>query len=615
MTKSNLTIYSEPFGSTGNIGDNFLRLLGAPTLDRLQTLIREAVQNVADASIQGSGPEIEIRLRHLTAEQHRTLASRIFRELPHGSPSKDCLQDMRSRERLLVMEICDFGTIGLGGPTRADRMPAETEVTDFIDFLRNVGTARDTQQGAGTYGFGKVALYTASRCDTIIVDTLPRGSGPEGRRLIACHAGNSYSKNEGNVMRRFTGRHWWGVADTDDGIVDPVTGDVASQIAAELGLPTRDGGRTGTSIMILDFDSGGEGIDVLGARVVESLLWHFWPRMMRDAPTEKRFNCRVEVEGSAISIPFPDDIAPLHLFSKAMQAARRGTGNDVRPISSRRPKQRLGTLAIERGLRVPRRKLVEPDSLFPDPVNHIALMRPVELVVKYIEGQPLPDERVEWAGVFVASDKEQVERAFADSEPPAHDNWVPDYLPKSSWAKRYVNVALRKLKSAALEMGLPSQAQAGDPHANAPLARLAGRLGSILEGVEGDGAGRRRRTPGGGRNPRPRRATATQPNFERLETSRDGPVAVFSTRVVQDSGRTGAVLSARGEVAVEGTTLRDPDGAIVQPIVLSIRSVESGRSERGGEVELSGDDGIFEIRVRVPENCAVRATAKVLPGT
>ena len=53
-----LGLYSEPYGTTGNIGENFLRLLGTPSSDPLQTVVREAVQNIADAAKLGQGPEI-----------------------------------------------------------------------------------------------------------------------------------------------------------------------------------------------------------------------------------------------------------------------------------------------------------------------------------------------------------------------------------------------------------------------------------------------------------------------------------------------------------------------------------------------------------------------------
>ena len=303
MTHVRLSPYSEPYGATGNIGDNFQRLLGAPSLDRLQTTIRESVQNIADAAKLGVGPEIEIRLRRLTPEQQKVLASRVICGQLREPRSQALLSAMRSTRQLVVMEICDFRTTGLGGPTRSDRIPSDAKHTDFIDFIRNVGTARDTAHGGGTYGFGKVALYRASKSRTIVVDTLPHGSGPVGRRLIGCHVGSSFEMPQDGMRRRYTGRHWWGIPDPKDGVVDPATGESARALASALGLPSRDAGRSGTSIMILDFDTDGDELHDVGSRVVEGLLWNFWPRMMRDTPAEKRFTCRVQVGGTPLEIP------------------------------------------------------------------------------------------------------------------------------------------------------------------------------------------------------------------------------------------------------------------------------------------------------------------------
>ena len=613
MTVEMLSLHSERYGTTGNIGENFQRLLGAPSLDPLQTVIREAVQNVADAALPSTGPEVRIRLRRLTADQRQCLDSRVLRALPREPHSEALLAAMRSRETLTVMEICDFGTAGLGGPTRSDCIPEGESQTDFIDFLRNIGTARDTVQGGGTYGFGKVALYRASRCGTILVDTLPHGSGTSSRRFIGCHVGRSFEVPENGFRSRFTGRHWWGVADPDDGVVDPVTGKDAKDLASGLGFPKRNRERCGTSIMVLDFDMDDEDLETVGRRVVEGLLWNFWPRMMRDTPPDRRFECNVEVDGSRLPIPFPEDFPPLDLFSKAMRAARSREGNDVRPISSRRPAKLLGTLAIERGMRTQRRPVVEKDSLFPSASHHIALMRPIELVVKYMAGEALPEERLEWAGVFVASDDEEVERAFADSEPPAHDDWIPANFPRGR-AKSLVNVALTRLGEVAAEMGVTGTAQPGSSAEGPPLARVAGRLGTALEGVGGDGAGRRRAT-GGRRRTRPRRATTSRPLFERLELTDAGTTAVFSTEVSQDALRTGSSLTARAAVAIDGSSASVVDGGIQQPEIVAISSVEGDLSASGASLALAGKEGNFEITVLVPDDYAVTVQADVLTGS
>jgi hypothetical protein len=610
VTKPIMQLHSEPYGSTGNIGENFRRLLGAPTLDPLQTVIRESVQNIADAAKLGKGAEILIRIRTLEAAQRDILGHHVLSELPAEPTSNRQIRATLDQEPLVVLEICDFATVGLGGPTRSDRIPVGTKQTDFIDFLRNIGTPRDTGHGGGTYGFGKVALYRASSCSTIIVDTLPHDSGPGDRRLIACHVGRSFEIPEAGMLRRFTGRHWWGVRDPEDGVADPLTGVRADELANALGFPDRSQWGSGTSIMIVGFQIEGEDLSVVANRIVESLLWNFWPRMMENGPTRRHFKCTVMLEDEVFPVPEPESLAPFDLFCKAMRAARRREGNDVRHIESQRPAKFLGTLAVEKGLKSPRRHLVATDSLVPDQLHHIALMRPVELVVKYLEGNPLPDERLEWAGVFLASDEDEVERAFADSEPPAHDDWVPDNLSKGN-EKRYVNIALRRLREAASEMGLQPALPAKNGHEGPPLARLAGRLGSVLENVGGDGASRRRVTSGGAGS-RPKRARATRPVFERLEVRKGDKVAVFSTEVTQDAKHRGAVLQATAAVAVEGTGLGRAGEDAPSPEVISIRWTKGDETAEGGVFALAGREGRLEICVKVPENCAVTADADVL---
>ncbi|WP_018000095.1 hypothetical protein ACNKFW_01825 [Paracoccus sp. TD-10] len=612
MTLSPLELHSEPYGSTGNIGENFRRLLGAPTLDPLQTVIREAVQNIADAARPGVGSEILIRLRTLSDTQHDILRSVILAEVPEEPGSSATISGFLEAESAVVLEICDFGTVGLGGPTRSDRIPVGTEQTNFIDFLRNIGTARDTEQGGGTYGFGKVALYRASACSTIIVDTLPDGAGTEGRRLMACHVGRSFERPENGMRRRFTGRHWWGVKDPEDGIADPATGAAASALASHLGLPDRDPGRSGTSIMILGFQPDEGNLTVTGNRIIETLLWSFWPRMMRSAPAKHRFACKVMVEDQELPVPAPEDLAPFDLLCKAMSAARARKGNDVRRIESQRPQKFLGTLAIEKGLRSPRRHLTADEDvrLVPGQMHHIALMRPVELVVKYLEGNPLPDARLEWAGVFIASDEDEVEQAFADSEPPAHDDWVPDNLPRGN-EKRYVNIALRRLREIAAEMGMEPISPRPGEGSGPPLARLAGRLGAVLENVGGDGAGRRRGSGGSGGG-RPSRARASRPVFQRLEAGDAGRIAVFLTEVTQDTRRSGVKLVASASVAVEGATLGSADDTVGRPDVLSVRWLDGEAETAGNTLDLGGREGRFEIRVLVPEDCAVTADADVI---
>lgn len=603
-----LSLFSEPYGSTGNIGENFRRLLGAPGLDPLQTLVREAVQNIGDAATLGHGPEIIFRIRTLTNGQRQALSDYVFTDLTEEENSRRRFREFLDKESPVVLEICDFHTGGLRGPTRADRIPIGTDKLDFINFLRNIGSPRDTSQGGGTYGFGKVALYRASRCSTILVDTLTADQ-PGIRRLIGCHIGASFERPEDGMSRRFTGRHWWGRPDPKDGVVDPVEGANAAEIAAALGFLPRGPGRTGTSIMILDFDTEDENHERIGRSIVDSLLWNFWPRIMRDTPPDRRFACYVEVDGKTLDVPDPDELPGFELFTKAMRAARTGSGNDVRRIASQRPIKDLGVLAIETGRRTLHRHSVVSYDAFPDPCRHIALMRPVELVVKYLEGEALPDDRLEWGGVFITSSDDDVEQAFAESEPPAHDDWIPDNLQKGP-AKTYVNVALRTLKAHAINMGALPERRGGEV-VGPPLARVAGKLGMALEGVSGDGAGRNRGSGGGGgqRSTRPR---ATRPEFQRLERDAQGIVAIFHSDVRQGRGCSGLALLAVAAIAVEGASIAKIDDPDLRPQVLSIKSLTSGAVSASDRIDLEKEDGEYEIRVRVPPECAVTVDVNIL---
>lgn len=607
------SLHSERYGATGNIGENFLRLLGMPALSQLQTVIREAVQNIADAAKLGAGPEILIRLRHLSPDEMSCFRQRLMAELPKEPSSRRDLSSFLASDAPIVLEICDFGTTGLGGPTRADRVPIGTVRTDFINFLRNIGSPRDTEYGGGTYGFGKAALYAASRCRTIFVDTeVEEGDGRE-RRFIGCHIGSRFEVEEGGMLRQYTGRHWWGVGDAAAGIADPAQGDAAAELARAVGLPDRDGGRSGTSIMILDFETDGEELSVIGQRIVEGLLWSFWPRMMQGLPSTRRFMCRVVVGDTELPVPAPEEFPPLDLYCKAMRAARSGTGNDVRPVVSQRPARHLGRLALEKGLRATRRPIVQQGSLFPDIAHHIALMRPVELVVRYLEGSPLPDERFEWAGVFLVDREEEVERAFARSEPPAHDDWVPGNMEKGH-ARTFVNVALRDLEKAARDMGEAEASRVPGAAEGPPLARVAGRLGAALVGVGGDGAGRRRGRAGGqgggggaGRGPR-----ATRPVFERLHREDGTTLAIFVTELRQDASRSGRILVARASVAMDGGASARLDESVEQPEVVRIRAADGSLTGTASTLAVDGTEGRFEILVRVPSDSAVTVDAQLL---
>ena len=609
-----LQLFSEPFAKTGNMAaEGFKRLLGRPTLGLLQTLIREGIQNVLDAAQGHSGPTVLIRLRTLSTDQQQALGQTLLAERPRGDATREDIDASLAKPGLRVLELCDFGTEGLSGPTRADAPHDGEEPLNFVNFLRNVGAARDTHHGGGTYGYGKSSLYAMSGCSTVVVDSQTRCAGREERRVMACHLGAAFdATSDDGERRRFTGRHWWGVLDGADS-VEPATNESAIAVSTALGMPHRNATQTGTSILIIDPIIGDEGMRATIDDVVETVLWNFWPRMAASTPEHRKLKVEVELDGEKVPVPAPEEFPPLDLFAAAM-AEHRSKGNDLQPIRCDRPKKHLGNLVIRKGLRADRRgPAIRDGSLIPKQSSHIALMRPVELVVRYIEGEPLPDRRFDWAGVFICSETDEVEEAFALAEPPAHDDWIPDNLPKGN-AKTFVRVALKRLN----EIARPHSNQtisASIPAEKGPsLAATAARMGAFLDRVSATGPGKPARKQS---VPSPRKSLAiSSPRFEGLQLGENGqPVARFRAELQNDASDRNLHLVAEPYLVVDGgSTASDdlPDGFELN--VAQIVLAEARKAPEGPWIHVGHQGGTVDVLVPVVPGAALGLKLRLHSG-
>ncbi|MDO6461300.1 hypothetical protein Q4485_11375 [Granulosicoccaceae sp. 1_MG-2023] len=588
-----LELYSEPFAVTGNLaGEGYSKLLGRPPLDLLQTVLRESVQNSLDATKDGYPPGVSIRSRVFTEKQSTALKEYVFRSLPPNNATP-MLSEAINSPALRVLELADFNTSGLGGPTRADKAADPGEELDFVNFLRNVGASRDTKLGGGTYGYGKTSLYALSECSTILVDTQTQYGGKPVRRFMGCCLGAKYKADRGDGPLNFTGRHWWGRAE-EDGVVDPLTGTEAQELADSLGLPPRSVEDTGTTIVILAPHLPEENID---ATIVRAVLWNFWPRMCDSTPLQRKLKVSVEIDGESYLMPKPEHFPPLDLFAQAMKEVREDAAS-VEPIVSKRPKKHLGKLVITEGARNKRHPAALIDEEWPASSSHIALMRPVELVVKYLRGEPLSDGRFEWAGVFVCSDEDEVEQAFADAEPPTHDDWMPESMPKSN-AKTYVNVALRELTKRAKNYAVPELNAGEEGGSGVSVAGAASKMGTLLGPVSGSGPGKPRSGGGGGSKSSGETRVAT-PQFSHLELSDGVKIAVFTSKLTKGAETAPLVLTAVPYLVVDGGQLGSADlPAGCEPQVHELR-IGKGVAVRADRIRIGESGGVVECSVVLP---------------
>lgn len=597
-----LDLHAESFPASGGMAaDGMKKLLGTPALSLLQTVIREAVQNSWDARLPRHQVHFQIRLRHLASSEVDALRDVIFDDLPAAPSSSKPMRRFLAQKRSLVLELSDFGTKGLGGPSRANVVPAKGEPNDFVNFVRNMGVRRDTLMGGGTYGYGKSSLYVMSRCSTVLINSVSLGrAGTPVRRLIGCHLGDAHDVGK---RERLTGRHWWGRWRDDDGLVEPITGSEAAKLAKALGLPDRGPAGTGTTLSILDPELDDRSLEEVAGEIQETLLWFLWPKML-DNGRGPAIRFSLEVDGSEVAIPHPETFPPLDLFIEAYRAVK-AEGGDLHTITCERPARILGHCAIRRGYRGRRTPLIDPEeSIIPEASAHIALMRPVELVVKYIEGTALPSEEHEWAGVFICSRDREIEESFVAAEPPAHDDWIPNQLPKG-WPKRFVNVALSRLTSLARTYAYPDLETVAPSSDQPSLARAADRLGQLLPfGSVDDGAG----APGGrgatGTSRGGSRWRVSEPRFHSLEEGSNGAEAVFevdltnaSASLLRVKALPAAIIDGKlappeeSGLAVAFICWEDTDGWIMQADALLAVP--------------SGDGGTYRMRIRVPDEAAV----------
>ena len=576
-----IRLQSEPNPPSGTItAEGLLNTMGRPKLSATEMLIRESLQNSWDAGrIAGVQPHYAIRLFTPAPEQIEAYRH-FFTDRPTGEtcPVRSGLGQFFSSESPVLMEISDRGTVGLGGPTRADG----DDAGDFANFLRNIGKPRDVEQGGGTYGFGKSSFYLMSGPQLLIVDTLTKDGDREERRLLAHAAGESFN-HEG---RHYTGRHWWGVSSNEiPDFVEPALDGDAAAIAQSLGFSSREAGDTGTSLMLLnprledlvDLQAGSalgltdELRRRIGFRLQEMLLWWCWPKLVRDVDDVAPMRINIDCFGQDFSPPDPDSVPQLFGFAEALRQARQKREEDA--IRSMSPKKLSGHLVIsdrKLGALVPDqrwKRVLGEEALIPEAMAHVALLRPAELVVRHEAGRVSEGDDNEWTGVFRCSDEPEIEEAFALSEPPAHDDWEPSQR-LTRTQKVIVNTALKRLRFERQKRSGRNQPDPAGSTEGDSVASLSRRIGAALIGLGRGGAGAEPRAPRQpGTRKRKLRLSKPIPSGTRLE---DGRVLTsFEITLLGDSAAQ-AKVSIRPSIQADVSSTEESAPNGLKPVVTAI---------------------------------------------
>lgn len=640
-----LDLQSETYPPTGSIAaEGVKNQLGRPKADRLAVMVREAVQNSWDASA-GEGPVLfGIHCWQATGEQLEVLRNTVFRTVP----PETAINAQLARESGYMLTVYDRHTVGLGGPTRADVGAEPGQRTDFVDFLRNIGQPPDHEFGGGTYGYGKAAFYTATHLRAICVHT--RCSTPAGleSRFLAAGLGRQFTDREGRNGKRYTGRHWWGRL-SGDGVVDPLVNREADLVAEALGLPAYPDGGRGTTILLPFPDFEEREAEEAVQSVSHALLRYFWPKMVDGLNGLGTMRFRLTLNHTDIAIPHPSEIPELKgyvaAFAPLADSKPQGiqlVDSRIASIDCRNPIKHLGKLSLVRYTPLPRPLSASAESTSEsgeDPLkvascHHIALMRTPHFVVRYLVGPAVPYAQLEYAGVFLVD--RTADAPFARSEPPTHDDWVPDGL-EDPRERTYVRMAFRRIGEA-LSAFVQPPPQAGAGHAEVPLGAFADELASLIPAERGPGAaristggintgGNDRSDSGGGRttgtvggirggpNSQPHRRAARLSVVQtgRIDLLNNSPVLMvdFDIEHLRDEA---VNVRASASVILEGGSIEAeaPIGSARPQVVEWIRP-DGGRLVGGESITiLPTQSGRWSVAVGIPDDAMVGVSVDLI---
>jgi hypothetical protein len=622
-----LALQSEPFSATGGAAaEGVSNQLGRPRADRFTLLVREAVQNSWDARLdQAGGVRFQIDGYLLARERRQEIAARVFGEVPMA---------VGIRERLFsdvdfpVLAIGDFGTRGLGGPTRGDVIPRPGESTNFVDFMRFIGRPPNREYAGGTYGFGKAAYFLASSLRTVCVYTrFGNGTGAESR-FMAAALGPQFA-TEGETGRRYTGRHWWGHR-AEDQVVDPVTGSEADVLGTILGGPSREAGAFGTTVYVLAPDFEGVAPEAMLANMGRAIMDYFWPKSIDGKDQQPTMTFGVRWQDHALPLPTTKDDPQLALLARAFEAtsSKQATaGSTLESIASLRPKKLLGHLALARQLGA---ATLAAEPVMPSeaadsnlyqgalrrPMRQIALMRAPNFVVKYLEGPAVPYELAEYAGVFKVD--AAVDAAFARAEPPTHDDWVPDLVLDAS-EKTYVRVALRRAREVIDAFAAPQPIEIGGSGTQS-VAGFSRFLGGLVPGLSSDAkessrakprknGGARQGGAPGGRNAPPHMELLGEPTVEMV----DGARAMVARFRIEGRGR--FTVAAQPKVVIaDGFESEPPEGADQPRVIKWIAPHGASVPASGLECRSVPGGDVWAVVVSVPADAKIAVTLRAEPG-
>lgn len=233
-------------------GSVTLKSLQNDYVPELDLLVREAIQNSSDASLEEAGDSFKVNFTtgYFCPKDFNSFMTALDTSLNELFPN----------DQAQFLEIRDTKTRGLTGPIHIADIIGEDH-GNFFKLIFDTGK-RQTQEGAGgNWGFGKSVYYRVGIGIVVFYSRIKTDEGFESRLIITLvedeHGKNADGTDSAllnKINKKSAGKAWWGYEDGEDFL--PVTDqELINTILNVFHIAPFKEDETGTSIIIPYIDS------------------------------------------------------------------------------------------------------------------------------------------------------------------------------------------------------------------------------------------------------------------------------------------------------------------------------------------------------------------------
>ena len=195
-------------------GSVTLKSLQNDNIPELDLLVREAIQNSADAALTEPGPSYVVNFKsgHFIPSQFNSFLTNI----------EERLNTLFPESTSEYLEIRDTKTSGLTGSIRKSEIKKDDH-GNFFKLIFDTGKRQTITTAGGNWGFGKSVYYRVGIGIVIFYSRIKIEAGFEDRLIITLVEDESKKDREGHDLTilnslepQSAGKAWWGIRDGED---------------------------------------------------------------------------------------------------------------------------------------------------------------------------------------------------------------------------------------------------------------------------------------------------------------------------------------------------------------------------------------------------------------